>query len=225
LYWPRQASWADGPSNQEEIVLSKSTSSLLLIFLFSGIAMSQDRMPPIPAEKYTEAQKKAAAAFEEIRKRTVFGPFVPLIRSPEVMVRAAEMGEYLRYRTSLGQKLSEFVILIMAREWTQDYEWYVHQPEALKAGLKPELVEAVREGRRPQGMAEDEETLFEFVTELNRTRRVSDKTYERAVKTFGEKGVIDIVGIQGYYALLAMALNVSRLELPKDGQRLPRFPE
>ncbi len=187
--------------------------------------MSQDRMPAIPAETYNDAQKKAASEFEAIRKRPVFGPFVPLLRSPEVMVRAAEMGEYLRYRTSLGQKLSEFTILIMAREWTQDYEWYVHHPEALKAGLKAEIADAVREGRRPEGMAGDEETLYDFVTELNRTKRVSDRTYERAVKTFGEKGVIDIVGIQGYYALLAMTLNVSRLELPKDGKRLPRFPE
>ena len=188
-------------------------------------AMAQQRLATIPPAAYTDEQKQAAAEFEAARKTPVFGPFEPLLYSPRLMNQARALGDYLRFKPSIGTVLSELVILITAREWTQDYEWYVHQPEALKAGLKPELVEAIREGRRPQGMAEDEETLFEFVTELNRTRRVSDKTYERAVKAFSEKGVIDIVGIQGYYALLAMALNVSRFELPKDGQRLPRFPE
>jgi 4-carboxymuconolactone decarboxylase len=197
----------------------------LLLASITGHAMSQDRMPPIPSDLYTEAQKKAADEFQALRKRPVFGPFVPLMRSPELMTRAQQMGEYLRYRNSIGQRLTEFTILIMAREWAQDYEWYVHHPLALKAGLKPEIAEAVSEGRRPQGMDEDEETIYDFVTELNRTKRVSDKTYERAVKKFGEQGVIDIVGTQGYYALLAMTMNVSRPELPKDARKLPRFPD
>src|SRR5262249_42980970 len=114
---------------------------------------------------------------------------------------------------------------IMAREWTSDYEWYVHHPLALEAGLKPEIAQAVFEGRRPQGMAEDEEILYDFMTELNHTRRISDKTYERTVKKFGEQGVMDIIGVQGYYSMLAMVLTVSRLEVPKDGKRFPRIPE
>src|SRR5262249_60857886 len=122
--------------------------------------------------------------FLETRKAPVFGPFAVLLRSPELMTRAQQMGEYLRYRSAIGQRLSEFAILITAREWTQDYEWYVHQPHALKAGLKPEIVEAVFEGRRPAGMAADEEALYDFVTELNHTKRVSDTAYERAVKQF-----------------------------------------
>jgi 4-carboxymuconolactone decarboxylase len=186
--------------------------------------MSQDRMPPIPEEKYTEGQKKAAEEFLATRKTPVFGPFIPLIRSPEMMLRAAAMGDYLRYRSSIGQKLSEFTILITAREWTQDYEWYVHHPLALKAGVKPEIAEAIFEGRRPQGMSEDEETVYDFVTELNHTKRVGDATYNRAVKLVGEQGVIDITGLQGYYALLAMTLNVAKLEPPKDAARFPRIP-
>jgi 4-carboxymuconolactone decarboxylase len=187
--------------------------------------MSQSRMPAIPEDSYTEAQKEAARVFFETRNAAVFGPFVPLMRSPEFMTRAQQMGEYLRYRSSIGQRLSEFAILITAREWTQDYEWYVHQPHALKAGLKPEIVEAVFEGRRPSGMAPDEETLYDFATELNHTKRVSDATYERAVRLFGERGVIDIAGIQGYYSLLAMTLNVCRLEPPQEARRLPRIPD
>lgn len=187
--------------------------------------MSQTRMPPIPEDKYTEAQKKAAQQFLETRKMPVFGPFVPLIRSPELMLCVKEMGDYLRFRNSIGQKLSEFTILIMACEWTQDYEWYVHHPLALKAGLSPGIAEAIFTGRRPDGMAADEEAVYNFVTELNHTKRVSDVTYERAVKQVGEQGVIDIIGLQGNYTLIAMTLNVSRFELPPDGRRFPRIPD
>ncbi len=197
----------------------------IILCTITGNAMSQSRMPAIAPENYTEGQKKAAQEFLETRKAPVFGPFVPLIRSPELMTRAQLMGEYLRYRSSIGQRLSEFTILITAREWTQDYEWYVHHPMALKAGLKPEIADAVFDGRRPSGMAPDEEILYDFVTELNHTKRVSDATYERTVKQFGEQGVIDIVGLQGYYSLLAMTLNVSRLEPPKEARRLSRIPE
>jgi 4-carboxymuconolactone decarboxylase len=210
---------------KEEIMLSKIVRSAVLFVSISGAAMSQERMPPIPAEKYTEDQKKAADEFLATRKVPVFGPFVPLIRSPEVMLRAKEMGDYLRYKNSIGQKLAEFTILIMARAWTADYEWYAHHSLALKAGLKPEIAEAIFEGRRPEGMAGDEEIVYDFVTELNNTKRISDRTYERAVKQVGEQGVIDIVGLQGYYTLIAMTLNVSRLELPKDGRRFPRIPD
>lgn len=198
---------------------------ILALLSFGTSSMAQDRMPPIPEANYTEAQKKAAEEFLATRKTPVFGPFVPLIRSPEVMLRAKEMGDYLRYKNSLGQKLAEFAILITAREWSQDYEWYVHHPLALKAGLKPEIAQAVFEGRRPEGMAEDEEALYDFITELNHTKRVSDRTYERAVKHFKEQGVIDIIGVQGYYTLLAMTLNATRFELPKDARRFPRIPE
>jgi 4-carboxymuconolactone decarboxylase len=198
--------------------------AVLLIFAAANV-FAQERMPAIPAEKYTEAQKKAAEEFLATRKTPVFGPFIPLIRSPEVMLRAKEMGDYLRFKNSIGQKLAEFTILIMARAWTADYEWYAHYPLAMKAGLKPEIAEAVFEGRRPDGMAPDEEAIYNFVTELNTMKRISDVTYERTVKQVGEQGVIDIIGLQGYYTLIAMTLNVSRFEQPKDGRRFPRSPD
>ena len=205
--------------------MKRSVLCAVIAGLSAGAAMSQNRMPDIPADQYTEAQKKAAQEFLETRKTPVFGPFVPLIRSPELMLRAKDMGDYLRFKNSIGQKLAEFTILIMAREWTQDYEWYVHHPLALKAGLKPEIGEAIFQGRRPVGMSADEEAVYDFVTELNHTKRVSDATYEHAVKQVSEQGVIDIIGLQGYYTLIAMSLNVSRFELPKDGRRFPRIPE
>ena len=184
-----------------------------------------DRMPEIPPDKMTDAQKKAAEEFLAGRKVPVFGPFVPLLRSPEVMLRAMAMGDYLRYRTVLPPKLNEFAILITARQWTQQYEWAVHYPIAVKAGLSPEVGKAVLEGRRPSGMSEEEEIVYELCTELHHNQGVSDATYARALAKFGEQGVIDLVGVNGYYTFLAMVLNVARTPVPKGSPAaLPAFP-
>src|SRR5881392_1788652 len=106
-------------------------------------------MPPLPKAQWTEAQKKAADAFAQIRGQEVFGPFALMLRSPEVMLRAAAMGDYMRYKTSLPRALNEMIILLTARHWSQQFEWYVHQPAALKAGLSERIVDAVAENRRP----------------------------------------------------------------------------
>ena len=175
---------------------------------------TQDRLPPIPVEKLTDAQKKAAADFFAIRKTDVFGPFVPLIRSPEVMVRVSALGDQLRFRNTLPARLSEFVILITARQWTQQYEWYIHEPIALKAGLSPTIVKALVEGRRPERMADDEEIVYTLCDELHQKKSVSDATYARAVRSFGEAGVIDMTATVGYYTLLAMVMNTAQTQLP-----------
>jgi len=179
-------------------------------------AMAQDRMPPIPAEKQTPEQKKAAEAFKANRKQDVFGPFVPLFRSPEVMLRAMALGDYLRYRTVLPPKLNEFIILITARQWSQQYEWYVHHPIALKDGLDPEIVKAIADGRRPAAMSADEELIYDFCTELFKNQSVSDATYARSISRFGEQGTIDMVGVAAYYTFQSMVLNTARTPLP-DG--------
>jgi len=175
-------------------------------------------MPPIPADKLTDAQKKAIEEFKAARSADISGPFVPMLRSPEVMNRARALGDYLRFRSTLPPRLSEFVILMTARRWTQQYEWNAHEPLALKGGLKQEIVRAIAEGRRPAQMAEDEEILYDFCDELARTQSVSDATYARAVGKFGEAGVVDAVGITGYYTMLAMVLNTARTPLP-DGAK------
>jgi 4-carboxymuconolactone decarboxylase len=135
------------------------------------------------------------------------------------------MGDYLRFRSVLPPRLSEFVILLTAREWTQQYEWNAHRALAVKGGLDPDTIDAVAEGRRPAGMAPDEETLYDLCHELHRNRSVTDATYARAVSMFGEQGVIDTIGIVGYYTLLAMVMNTARTPLP-DGTPppLPAFP-
>src|SRR5262245_3747746 len=191
-----------------------------------GPAVSaQDRMPPVPPEKWDDAQKKAAAEFQAARKGPVFGPFLVLMRSPELMNAYRTFGDYLRLKASVGNKLTELVILVTAREWTQDYEWYVHAPIALKYGISQEIIDAIAEGRRPTGMSEDMEACYDLTIELHRNKRISDATYARALKLFGEKGVVDIAGISGYYTSLAMVMNLTRMPIPADGKRLTRWPE
>jgi hypothetical protein len=114
----------------------------------------------------------------------VFGPFEPLMYSPQVMTPARAMGDYLRYRSAIGNKLSELAILVTAREWTQDYEWYVHHPIALKVGIKPETADAIAQGSRPSGLSEDEEAVYDFTLELLRNKRVSDATFAHAEGRF-----------------------------------------
>jgi 4-carboxymuconolactone decarboxylase len=171
---------------------------------------TQDRMPPIAEAQMTAAQKQAAADFKTARGVDMSGPFYPLLRSPELMTRARAMGDYLRFKSALPPRLSELVILMTAREWTQQYEWNAHYQIALKAGLDPQIAQAIAEGRRPTTMADDEAILYEFCQELHRNKSVGDATYARAVAKFGEQAVIDTVGITGYYTMLAMVLNTAR---------------
>jgi len=195
-----------------------------ILLLVVGAAVAQDRMPPIPKEKMTEAQKKALE--EVIASRGAggtAGPFVPMLRSPELMNRLQTLGEYVRFHNSVGTKLTEFVILLTARQWTQQYEYDAHQPLALKAGLNQEIISAITEGRRPTGMAADEEIVYDFCSELRQNHSVSDATYGRAVSKFGEQGVIDMTGLVGYYTTLAMIMNVARSPLP-DGKKAPLAP-
>src|SRR6478672_2296985 len=137
--------------------------AVLVLALVPLTAVAQDRMPPIPADKLTAAQRAAIEEFKTARSAEISGPFVPLLRSPEVMSRARAMGDYLRFKSSLPPRLSEFVILLTARRWTQQYEWHAHMPLALQGGLKDEIVAAIAEGRRPDGMAPDEQALYALV--------------------------------------------------------------
>lgn len=190
-----------------------------------GPAQADDRLPTIPPQDYTPEQKQAAAAFEAARGKPPFGPFQPLMHSPEVMSLARAMGDYLRFKPKIGTTLSELVILLTARRWTQDYEWYVHAPIAEKAGIPADLIAAVRDGRRPARMSDDEALVYDFTTELQDGRRVSDTTFARAEARFGKPGVVDLAAISGYYTFLAMELNAARYPIPGDGTPLPRLPE
>ena len=169
-----------------------------------------DRLPPIASARLTPAQREAVDAFKTARGADVTGPFHPLLRSPELMTRTRAMGDYLRFKSALPPQLSEFVILMTAREWSQQYEWNAHYPIAVKAGVNADTLQAIAEGRRPPSLTADESILYDFVRELHHTKAVSDATYDRALKRFGETGVMDTIGITGYYSLLGMVLNTSR---------------
>src|SRR4029434_4401943 len=138
------------------------------------------------------------------------------------MTRARAMGDYLRFKSALPPRLSEFVILLTAREWMQQYEWNAHYPIAVKAGVKREILDAIAEGRRPTEMSEDQTILYAFCQELHRDKAVSDATYGRALKAFGEQGVVDTIGITGYYTLLAMTLNTARTPAGETGSPILR---
>ena len=173
-----------------------------------------ERMPPLAPHDMNEAQKKAAADIASGPRGELPRPFVAFLRSPGLMAPVQKVGEYLRYGSTLDRRIMEFATLIAARAWTQQYEWLAHHGLALQAGLKPEIAQALAEGRRPADMANDEEAVYELLTELLRNQSVSDATYARAVAMFGEPGVVDLVGLAGYYVLLAMVMNTARTALP-----------
>lgn len=182
------------------------------------------RLPDIAPENYDAAQKSAAGDFAAARGAAPFGPFATMIHSPEAMLAASRMGEYLRYRSALPPRLSEFVILLVARAWAQDFEWAIHQPIALKEGVPPDTAAAIADGRRPAAMTPEEEALHDFVGELLTHRRVSDATYARVEASFGKRGVVDATALVGYYSLLAMQMNVAETPAPAGAQTLKRFP-
>jgi 4-carboxymuconolactone decarboxylase len=199
-------------------------ATAVLFTMTAVAARAEERLPTIPPAQYSEEQKQAAADFEAARKAPVFGPFEPMMYSPQVMSQARAMGDYLRYKSAIGNTLSELAILITAHGWAQDYEWAVHYPIALKAGIRKEVADDIAVGRRPTAMSQDEETVFDFTSELLRNKQVSDATFERAKSRFGTKGVVDMTGIVGYYTFLAMQLNVAQYQVATDGKKLPRTP-
>ena len=186
--------------------------------LFACVAVAQDRMPPIPADKLTPEQKKAQEMLASTPRGTAgnAGPFVPLLRSPELMNRLQAVGEYLRFKNSIPQELVEMSILTVARFWTQQYEWNAHYPLAVKAGLKTDAANAIAEGRRPAGLSDDEQMVWDFSNELLNNKNVSDATYARVAKRFGEQGVVDLAGLSGYYQTLAIVMSVARTPAQAD---------
>lgn len=197
--------------------LSAALAALLMNVGSLAMASEPDRMPPIALDKMNDLQRKYAEEIIKGPRGALYGPFIPLIRSPELMDRSQRVGEYLRYKSAIGTTLSELVILIVARDWTQQVEWVIHEPIAIKAGIKREIVQAISEGRRPTGMSDDETIVYDFCTELLTRKSIADATYARARDRFGEQGVIDMLGINGYYTFLAMIMNGVRTAVP-DGK-------
>jgi 4-carboxymuconolactone decarboxylase len=177
-----------------------------------------DRFKPLTYEQMTPEQKQLTDHILNSERKSMGGPFNALLRSPEMGDLAQQLGAYIRFRTSLPHRLNEMAIIMTARLWTAQYEWYAHKSLALEAGLSPAIVDAIAEGRKPAAMQPDEETVYNFCTELLNTRQVTDQTFQAAVKAFGERGVVDLIGATGYYQLVSALLNVDRYPLP-DGAK------
>jgi len=183
----------------------------------------QDRGPrfaPLGEAQMDPAQREVYRAIVGGPRGGMRGPFNALLRSPELADRAQRLGEYVRFRTSLPARLSEFAILITARYWRAQFEWYAHQPLALKAGLEASVAEDLAQGRRPAAMQAEEAAIYDFCTELHRDKAVSEPSFRAALECFGERGVADLMGICGYYTLVSMVLKVDRHPLP-EGVRPP----
>lgn len=152
---------------------------------------------------------------------TIGSPFNVYLRSPELAEQLRRVAEYIRFRTSLPARLNEFAILITARQWGSQYEWFAHHRLALKAGLNPSVAEDLAQGRRPAGMQEDETIIYDFSHQLHNQHGVSDATFKAAVDKFGEQGVTDLIAVNGYYVLVSMILNVDRAPVPGGAKPLP----
>ena len=186
------------------------------------------RFPLLSESEMTAAQKELANNIRSGPRASVPGsaansaslgsPFNVFLRSPELGDHLQKVGTYIRFKSTMGARLNEFAILITARQWTSQYEWFAHHRLALQAGLSPDVAAAVAEGKRPTGMKEDEEIVYNFCQELHTQKRVSDASYKAVVDKFGEQGVMDLIAVNGYYVLVSMVLNVDRTPIPGGGE-------
>jgi 4-carboxymuconolactone decarboxylase len=186
--------------------------------------IAKDRLPPLPESAMNEAQKKAAADLIAGPRGGVKGPFIPLMRSPDLMDRIGRVGEYLRFKSALPQRLNEFTTCVVSRRWSQQFEWAIHYAAAEKAGVPREVLDALSQGARPNDMQEDEALAYDFYAELDRSAGVSDATYARAISLLGEQGVVELTSLIGYFTLMAMILNVARTPAATGGSVAPLQP-
>ncbi|MBU2934551.1 MULTISPECIES: carboxymuconolactone decarboxylase family protein [Pacificibacter] len=182
------------------------------------------RMPPLPEALMSHEQRKAADILIAGPRGRVAGPFIAMLRSPELMVRAQSLGAYLRYDSALEPRLSELTVLLTSHHWQQNFEFTAHKPIALKAGVAQSTIDGILDGRTLDGLPKDEALLFEAVETIFWDKTFDDDLYARLVAEFGENGVIDLLGIIGYYSMLAMILNVTRTALPDGVENVFPYP-
>jgi 4-carboxymuconolactone decarboxylase len=187
-------------------------SAICLLFAGSAIALTGERFPEIPLDKMTPEQRTVAEAI-------MSGPRGGM-RGPVVADRLQKVGEYVRFNSSLDKRLNEMAICMTAQYWGSQYEWYAHAPLALKAGLDPAVLKSIAEGKKPDNMKDDEAIVWEFTTQLRRDHNVDDSIYAKALDKFGERGITDLIAVNGYYDVVSMTLNVARVA-PPAGEALP----
>src|SRR3977135_2248044 len=186
--------------------------------MFAQPATSKEpRFPQLTMEQLNEAQKPLGEQIMKVSSVGLGGPYNPMIRSPVLGQRLYDLFYYLRWQTSVPTKLNEFAILVIGRQWRSQVEWYAHgplAPRAAKAGLAPEIIAELKGGKRPSGMAEDEAVVYDFVTELTTTQKVSDETFARAKKVFGGQQLVDLKEVAGNYVMVAMMLAMAEESVP-----------
>jgi 4-carboxymuconolactone decarboxylase len=202
------------------IVLLASAAAVGLALQMKDLNLRGDRFRPLAADQLTAEQKTMVNDLLAGSRTSLGGPFNVLLRSPEMGNLSQKLGEYIRFRNSVPRRLNEMAILMTARWWSSQYEWFAHRPLAIEAGLSASVVDDLQAGRRPAAMKPDETVIYDFCSELRERRRVSDGTFKAAIDLLGERGVVDLVGTMGYYDLVSMALNVDRYPLPA-GAPLP----
>jgi 4-carboxymuconolactone decarboxylase len=201
----------------------------LAVAAMSGLALAQapttrdlhlrgGRFRPLTYDKLSAEQKTMVEHLLAGERGGLNGPFNVTLRSPEMGDLAQQLGAQLRFHSSLPNRLNELAILMTARFWSAQYEWSAHKKSALAAGLNPSVIESIAAGTRPGSMQPDEEAVYDFGDELLRTREVSDGVFKAAVNKFGERGVVDLTGVMGYYCFVSMMLNIDRYPLP-DGEK------
>jgi 4-carboxymuconolactone decarboxylase len=173
-----------------------------------------ERLPLPAADAMTEAQRTAADALIAGPRKGVYGPFLPLLRSPALLDRVARMGEYLRFESVLDARIRELVTCAVARHVGNQFEWAMHAPLAAKAGVSAQAIESLRVGARPKHLAADEEVALDFTRELLQTHGASDPTYAAALQAFGEQGTVELATLIGYFAMVSWVMNVARTPAP-----------
>jgi len=185
--------------------------------------MPPPRVPILAEDKLTPAQRALLGSIRSGPRggsTTIRGPFAVFLHAPAFGELAQQLGGHCRFKTAVAPRLSEFAILATAKLWRAQYEWFAHVPQAERAGVKTETIRDLHKGRVPKSAPKDERAIYDFVQELYKTRRVSDKTFERVRAVLGDAATVELVGILGYYALISMILNVFRMS-PPEGEPLP----
>jgi 4-carboxymuconolactone decarboxylase len=190
-----------------------TTLWVLACSLIAAGANAQERLGPVPPENYTAEQKSVVAEIASGPRKEMFSPLLPMLRSPELAYTTERFGEYVYYKSQLEKRIYELAVLLLARQTTQQFEWRVHYDLAIKSGIARETVDAIGAGKRPPHLAADEAVAYDFIVQLYTKAAISDAAYARFVEKFGERGVVDLVGLLGYYNTIALMMNVDRTPL------------
>ncbi|WJR81147.1 carboxymuconolactone decarboxylase family protein [Bradyrhizobium sp. NP1] len=200
--------------------LAAASGWLAASMMATPATSKEPRFPQLTMDQLDEKQKPLGEQIMKVSSVGLGGPYNPMIRSPVLGQRLYDLFYYLRWQTSVPTRLNEFAILIIGRQWRSQVEWFAHAPLAAKAGLSADVIAELKQGKRPSKMAEDEALVYDFVTELTTTKKVSDETYARAKKVFNDQQIVDLTAVAGNYVMVAMMLAMAEETVP-PGKEAP----